>query len=116
MLDCGSDTAAGRAAWDALFAGPLRAARFVRIIVSHAHHDHIGMAGPLARRLAAPVSMSGGEWRTADLRRREPGGPDDSLISYHRSLGRHPTHAPAYITTTAAGTPPPPPPPTTHPH
>src|SRR3546814_12061160 len=62
------------------------------------------MAGPLARRLAAPVSMSGGEWRTADLRRREPAGADESVLSYYRSLGCSDTDARAYIDTRAAGT------------
>ncbi|NJM31737.1 MAG: MBL fold metallo-hydrolase [Limnobacter sp.] len=33
-----------------------------RIVLTHAHPDHVGMAGPLARQYGAPVLMSAGEY------------------------------------------------------
>lgn len=104
VLDCGSDTPAGRAAWDALLAGPLGGERFARIVVSHAHHDHIGLAGPIARRLGVAVWTSGGEWQAALRRRQEATAGYDGVIAYYRSLGCTEADAHGYIETRATGT------------
>ena len=48
VLDTGIDDAVTRAAWDALFAGPLRGCRLTRVLVTHYHPDHMGLAGWLS--------------------------------------------------------------------
>lgn len=62
LVDCGAGLPDVAALWenleDTLFARkPLG-----RIIVTHAHPDHIGMAGPLSRRHGVQVHMSSGEY------------------------------------------------------
>lgn len=75
VVDCGLDTPAARQAWEAVLAAPPFAGRpLTRIVVTHHHPDHVGLAGWLARRGAgAPVFMTGGELavagRYADPRR-----------------------------------------------
>lgn len=46
------------AAWETMFAGPLRGLKFSRVMVSHFHSDHIGLAGWLSQRLDVPVWMT----------------------------------------------------------
>ncbi len=45
LVDTGLDTPAVRAAWAALLAGPLAARPVRRVIVTHHHPDHVGLAG-----------------------------------------------------------------------
>jgi glyoxylase-like metal-dependent hydrolase (beta-lactamase superfamily II) len=51
LLDTGIDDAPTRALWDRLLAGLLKEKPLTRIISSHCHPDHIGLAGWLTRRL-----------------------------------------------------------------
>ena len=44
VLDTGINNGATRAAWDALVAGPLKGRNLTRLIVTHFHPDHIGLA------------------------------------------------------------------------
>ena len=55
VLDTGVDTPDSRAAWEKLFVGALRGKRLTKIIVTHFHPDHIGLAGWLCRRFDAPI-------------------------------------------------------------
>ena len=47
-----------RAAWNALLAGPLAGRRLTRLIVTHMHPDHIGLAGWLIERFDIPLLTS----------------------------------------------------------
>ncbi|WP_163313978.1 MBL fold metallo-hydrolase, partial [Klebsiella aerogenes] len=58
VLDTGIDDAVTRAAWEALVAGPLKGRRLTRLIVTHFHPDHIGLAGWLAERFEIPLITS----------------------------------------------------------
>ena len=51
--------------WKALFAGALAQTPISRVICTHLHPDHIGLAGWLAKRFDAPLLMTRGEWLTA---------------------------------------------------
>lgn len=86
LVDCGSDTADGRDAWDAVLAGPLSGRAVRRILLTHGHHDHAGLAGYLSRRLDAPVHASRGE---AEVIRRRGGVGErrDDLAAFYRRLG-----------------------------
>ena len=45
VIDTGLDTKTCRAAWDVLLAGPLEGRPVRRVVVTHHHPDHIGLAG-----------------------------------------------------------------------
>lgn len=66
LVDCGLDCAAAREAWEVALASPLLHGRAVRrILVTHHHPDHIGLAGWLSRRFDAPMSITAGEYAVA---------------------------------------------------
>jgi glyoxylase-like metal-dependent hydrolase (beta-lactamase superfamily II) len=58
VLDTGIGNDATRAVWDTLVAGPLAGRRLTRLIVTHFHPDHIGLAGWLCERFGLPLSTS----------------------------------------------------------
>ena len=58
VLDTGLGNDATRAAWETLLAGPLRGRRLTRLIVTHFHPDHIGLAGWFAQRFELPLLTS----------------------------------------------------------
>jgi glyoxylase-like metal-dependent hydrolase (beta-lactamase superfamily II) len=55
IIDTGLDYEGGRTAWEALIAGPLAGRPVTRIIVTHFHPDHIGLAGWLCEKFNAPM-------------------------------------------------------------
>ena len=58
ILDTGIGNAATKAVWDALVSGPLAGRRLTRLIVTHFHPDHIGLAGWLCERFSLPLLTS----------------------------------------------------------
>jgi len=58
LVDTGMDTPPARAAWEAALAGPLAGRDVTRILVTHFHPDHIGLAGWLAERTGAPLTTT----------------------------------------------------------
>ncbi|PJE34347.1 MBL fold metallo-hydrolase [Pseudooceanicola lipolyticus] len=58
VIDTGISTSAAKAVWDGLFAGPLQGVRLTRVIVTHHHPDHIGLAGWLCQRFGAELLTS----------------------------------------------------------
>lgn len=58
ILDTGIGNDETRAVWDALARGPLAGRRFTRLIVTHFHPDHIGLAGWLCERFNLPLLTS----------------------------------------------------------
>lgn len=71
VVDTGMFTPDGRAAWEALLTGPLAGLRLTRVIVTHFHPDHIGMAGWLCERFGIRLWMTREEWLTASLMRAD---------------------------------------------
>jgi glyoxylase-like metal-dependent hydrolase (beta-lactamase superfamily II) len=55
VLDTGIDNEATRAVWNALVKGPLAGRRLTRLIVTHFHPDHIGLAGWMCERFGLPL-------------------------------------------------------------
>jgi glyoxylase-like metal-dependent hydrolase (beta-lactamase superfamily II) len=58
MVDTGFGNDATIQAWMALFEGPLAGKPISRVIVTHAHPDHVGQAGWIVQRFACPFYMS----------------------------------------------------------
>lgn len=54
-------------AWKALFAGDLKDRRFTRVMCTHLHPDHIGLAGWLAKKFDLTLWMTRGEMLTARM-------------------------------------------------
>lgn len=55
VLDTGIGNDKTQAIWEQLMAGPLSGRRITRLIVSHFHPDHIGLAGWLCERFDIPL-------------------------------------------------------------
>ena len=55
VLDTGIDNEATRAVWGALVKGPLAGRPLTRLIVTHFHPDHIGLAGWMCERFSLPL-------------------------------------------------------------
>jgi glyoxylase-like metal-dependent hydrolase (beta-lactamase superfamily II) len=58
ILDTGLGNDATRALWEAMAQGPLKGRAFTRLIVTHHHPDHIGLAGWLCERFGVPMLTS----------------------------------------------------------
>ena len=66
LVDCGLETGTSRETWETVLASPLLGGRPIsRIVVTHHHPDHIGLAGWLCRRFDAPLLMTQGEFGVA---------------------------------------------------
>lgn len=57
VLDTGLGTDTCKAAWKAVLAGPLAGQRLTRMIVTHFHPDHVGLAGWLSQQFGLRLSM-----------------------------------------------------------
>ena len=87
IVDCGIDAPQSRAHWESLFAHALEGLPVLRVIVTHMHPDHVGMAGWLTRKFNCRLWMTRLEYLhcrvlVADTG-REP--PDDGLHFYRRA-------------------------------
>ncbi len=94
LVDTGLNLDATRADWKALFGrsehgdGPLAGVRLTRVIATHFHPDHIGLAGWMCDRHRCPLEMTQGEWLTArmlaaDARDAVP----DEMIAFWQGAG-----------------------------
>ncbi len=65
IVDCGFGTDETRDLWHAISSKQLHGKRVTRIVVTHFHPDHFGLAGWLAAHWQAPVLMSEPEYIAA---------------------------------------------------
>lgn len=75
LVDTGLNTPPTRDAWDGLLAGPLGGRPVKRVICTHMHPDHLGLAGWLCRRFDAPLLMTRLEYVTARMLVADMGQP-----------------------------------------
>lgn len=61
-IDTGCDTPRNREAWEHYQANVMGGAPLTRLIATHGHVDHIGLAGWLSGRFGCPYHASFGEW------------------------------------------------------
>ena len=88
IVDTGLNMPMARDAWDTLFGGPLAGRTVTRIVVTHFHPDHLGLAGWLTERFGVRLWMSRGEWLfarmlTSDIRDVPPA----EAFAYWRAAG-----------------------------
>lgn len=88
IVDTGLNFPPAREAWEAVFAGPLAGRTITRIICTHFHPDHLGLAGWLAERFGVRLWMTRGEWLfgrmlTTDVRETPPA----EAVAYWRAAG-----------------------------
>jgi len=72
IVDCGISSAETRVAWESIFDGVFAGRPLLRLIATHFHPDHLGLAHWLAnggerRRWTAPLWMSATEWTIGRL-------------------------------------------------
>ncbi|EKF74958.1 hypothetical protein A11A3_05876 [Alcanivorax hongdengensis A-11-3] len=65
IVDTGLGVRRSREIWQQLLSDQLDGKPVTRIIVTHYHPDHLGMAGWLQQHCQAPVILSQGEWQLA---------------------------------------------------
>ena len=75
LIDTGLFTPASVEIWESLLPGALGGRPIRRVICTHMHPDHIGMAGWLCERFGAPLLMSRLEYVTARMLVADTGRP-----------------------------------------
>jgi len=87
LIDTGLDWRQGRAAWEALLAGPLAGKPVGRVILTHHHPDHIGLVGLFAGQgaevWATRVAWLFGRMLTLD----HQGRPTPQHVEFRRRAG-----------------------------
>lgn len=85
-IDCGIGSDATRDAWEILFGDQdngLRGLPIVRVIATHCHPDHVGLADWLCTRWNAPLWMTTGEYAFARMMAASLPGVDGSAMYPH---------------------------------
>ncbi len=82
VVDCGLTTDETKAAWEAIFEATFGGRPLLRIVATHFHPDHLGLAHWLAvggerRRWSAPLWMSATEWTVGRLLSQNRGDRGD---------------------------------------
>ncbi|MGH7030058.1 MAG: MBL fold metallo-hydrolase [Stellaceae bacterium] len=85
IVDAGYAMAETKALWQRIFAERLGRLPVTRIIVTHYHPDHIGLAGWLCERWQAPLWTTEKEWLHARV--MSQGG--DDFVTARREFARH---------------------------
>lgn len=91
IVDTGFDTGRTRRIWEKLLAGPLGGKPVVRVIITHHHPDHIGLAGWFQREHGAELVTTRTAWLFARmLLLDEQTEPVDETLAYWRAAGMDP--------------------------
>ncbi len=67
VVDCGVTNSNTQEAWEQVLAGPMKGLPILKVVVTHMHPDHMGMAHWLCAKFKAPLYMSATEYHTALL-------------------------------------------------
>lgn len=87
LVDTGVRNDDTTAAWEALLTGPLTGSALKRVIVTHMHPDHAGMAGDLTRRFGCRLWMTQLEYLHCRMLVGDTGrtAPDEPIAFYRRA-------------------------------
>ena len=88
IVDCGIGNDVTRDLWEQVFATRLGGKPVKRVIVTHYHPDHAGLAGWLTKKFAVPLVMAQGEYMMAHLVHEGLAGTsNEDLLSLFRRNG-----------------------------
>lgn len=87
LIDAGFGNEDTIAAWTALFEGALKGFRITRLIVTHSHPDHVGLAGWLVERFGCAFAMSQVEYLQSVYFQNR--GTEDRKEASRRFFRRH---------------------------
>jgi len=87
LVDTGMQTSQIAAAWEDVISGPMAGRPVRRVVCTHMHPDHVGMAGWLTRRFDCPFWMTRLEYVTCRMLVADTGreAPADALRFYKES-------------------------------
>jgi glyoxylase-like metal-dependent hydrolase (beta-lactamase superfamily II) len=87
LVDCGVATEETRGHWRAIFEGPLAGKPITRVICTHMHPDHIGLAGWIGRKFNARLWITRLEYVTCRMLVADTGreAPEDGVAFYRAS-------------------------------
>jgi len=87
-IDCGVATDASRAHWETVIATGLEGLPILRVLCTHTHPDHVGLARMLTDRFGCALWMTVGEYAMGRiLSVRMPGADPDSALRHYRRHG-----------------------------
>jgi glyoxylase-like metal-dependent hydrolase (beta-lactamase superfamily II) len=88
VIDCGISSDATRAAWEQIFEEHLRGLPILRVLVTHSHPDHVGLADWLCQRWQAPLWMTAAEYGFARMMSAAlPGVEGTAMVPHFRRHG-----------------------------
>ena len=87
VVDTGLNYPAAREGWEAVFEGPLDGRPVRRVICTHMHPDHVGLAGWMTRRFSAPLAMSRLEYVTMRMLVSDAGPAPEEGAEFYRACG-----------------------------
>lgn len=88
VIDCGLALNGTKDEWELMLAGPMGGAPVTRVICTHMHPDHIGLAGWLCERFDAPLVMTRIEYVMARMLLADTGQPaPESGADFYRAAG-----------------------------
>jgi glyoxylase-like metal-dependent hydrolase (beta-lactamase superfamily II) len=88
LIDTGLSSRRGRALWQDVLAGPLAGKPVSRVLVTHHHPDHVGMAGWFMSELGSTLMMTRIAWLMARmLQLDEQDRPTPETLSFWRRNG-----------------------------
>jgi glyoxylase-like metal-dependent hydrolase (beta-lactamase superfamily II) len=85
VIDAGLGDERTRASWETLLAGFLQGRPITRVLATHFHPDHMGLAGWLCARTGADLWTSRTEWLTARMLAQDV---SDSFVAAGRAFDR----------------------------
>jgi len=92
IVDTGFDSRRSRAIWQTLLDGPLRGKPVGRVLVTHHHPDHIGLAGWFQTDHGAELITTRTAWLMARMLVLDvQGRPTSETLAYWRSAGMDPS-------------------------
>ena len=96
IIDCGIFNEENRRLWEAIFSRYLQGKPVTRVIVTHCHPDHIGLADWLCQRWNAPLWMSAAEYSFGRMMQAGLSGVEGASVVSH--FQRHGVTDPNLIT------------------
>jgi glyoxylase-like metal-dependent hydrolase (beta-lactamase superfamily II) len=83
VVDTGASTDASRAGWEAIMAQRFEGKPLQRVLVTHCHPDHVGLADWLCSRWQVPLTMTAGEYAFARMMAAALPGVDGTAALPH---------------------------------